>query len=82
MLLDRGDSDKLSIIHKLDIDKHLKVKKQDRQRVYLAAELLSTSTANALQIMYPNNSKMQNLSKFIRLIDSWFDVFNRLVSVA
>ena len=58
------------------------VSQQDRQRIYLAAELLSRTVANALEIMYPENIKMQNLSKFIRLIDLWFDTFNRLVSVA
>ena len=124
MLRDRGDSDKITILHKLDIDKHLKVKQQDRQdfnfryithsnfirtlvtviscnifefvfylkfkswmdsirqRVYLAAELLSRTVANALDSMYPNDTNMTNLSKFIRLMDLWFDVFNRLVSVA
>ena len=124
MLRDRGDSDKITILHKLDIDKHLKVKQQDRQdfnfryithsnfirtlvtviscnifefvfylkfkswmdsirqRVYLAAELLSRTVANALDSMYPNDTNMTNLSKFIRLIDLWFDVFNRLVFVA
>ena len=53
-----------------------------RQRVYLAAELLSRTVANALDTMYPNDTNMANLSKFIRLMDLWFDVFNRLVSVA
>ena len=53
-----------------------------RQRVYLAAELLSRTVANALETMYPNDTNMANLSKFIRLMDLWFDVFNRLVSVA
>ena len=58
------------------------VKEQDRQRVYLASELLSNSTATAMALMYPNDAKMQNLSKFIELIDLWFDVFNRWISVA
>ena len=58
------------------------VSQQDRQRIYLAAELLSRTVANALEIMYPENIKMQTLSKFIKLIDMWFDIFNRLVSVA
>ena len=53
-----------------------------RQRVYLAAELLSRTVANALESMYPNDTNMTNLSKFIRLIDLWFDVFNRLFFVA
>ena len=58
------------------------VSQQDRQRIYLAAELLSRTVGNALEIMYPENIKMQTLSKFIKLIDMWFDIFNRLVSVA
>ena len=58
------------------------VSHQDRQRIYLAAELLSRTVGNALEIMYPENIKMQTLSKFIKLIDMWFDIFNRLVSVA
>ena len=58
------------------------VQQQDRQRIYLAAELLSRTVASALEIMYPENIKMQTLSKFIKLIDMWFDIFNRLVSVA
>ena len=59
-----------------------RVKHQDRQRIYLASELLSESVANFLEVMYPNVEKMQNLSALIRLIDLWFDVFNRLVSIA
>ena len=75
----------LSVVIMFEFVFNLKFKSQMdsiRQRVYLAAELLSRTVANALEIMYPNDTKMTNLSKFIRLIDLWFDVFNRLVFVA
>ena len=75
----------LSVVIMFEFVFNLKFKSQMdsiRQRVYLAAELLSRTVANALEIMYPNDTKMTNLSKFIRLIDLWFDVFNRLDFVA
>ena len=66
----------MTIAYKLSIEKHLRVKRQDRQRVHTAAQLLSNTTANALEYLHPNDVKMKTLAKFIRLTDSWFDLFN------
>ncbi len=47
---------------------HIYVRAQDRQRVRVAAQLLSQSTALALDHLFPENGHMNELSKFILLI--------------
>ncbi len=47
---------------------HIYVRAQDRQRVRLAAQLLSSSTALALQHLFPGNDHMNQLSKLIHLL--------------
>ena len=59
---------------KLSILKHLGVKNQDRQRVYIAVQLLSATTANAIEILFPDGcaddvKHMKELADFIRLAD-------------
>ena len=52
------------------------MKKQDRQRVRTAAELISATTAHLLEYLFPSNVKMLTLARFIRLADTWFDLMN------
>ena len=52
------------------------MKKQDRQRVRTAAELISATTAHLLEYLFPNDIKMLTLARFIRLADKWFDLMN------
>ena len=52
---------------------HFDVKGSGRQKVRLAAELLSHSTATALKTLFPHKTKQ---AEFIENIDSWFDVMN------
>lgn len=55
---------------------HVNVKDQDKQRVYLATQLLSESTANAISQLFPSDPDMLELSDFVATIDGWFDTFN------
>ena len=52
------------------------MKRQDRQRVSTAAQLISATTAHTLEYLFPNDSKMTILARFIRLADQWFDLMN------
>ena len=52
------------------------MKRQDRPRVSTAAQLLSDTTAHALEYLFPNDVKMLVLARFIRLADKWFDLMN------
>ena len=54
----------------------LDIKHQDRQRVRPAAQLLSKSMADAIEHLFPNDAKMQELAEFLKIVDNWFDVFN------
>ena len=47
---------------------HIYVRAQDRQRVRVAAQLLSESTALALRHVFPENGHMNGLANFILLI--------------
>ena len=47
-----------------------------RQNVRMAAETLSSSVAQAMELLFPDNNEMKESAKFIRLMDSWFDCFN------
>ena len=44
--------------------------------VLTAAQLISETTANLLEYLFPNDIKMTTLAKFIRLADQWFDLVN------
>ena len=52
------------------------MKRQDRPRVSTAAQLLSDTTAHALEYLFPNDVKMLVLARFIKLADQWFDLMN------
>ncbi|KAK3918927.1 Transposable element P transposase [Frankliniella fusca] len=60
---------------------HMKCEKTSRQSVRLAAQLLSHSTAVALQRYLPGDDPEAalRLSKVIGTINSWFDVFNSYI---
>ena len=45
-------------------------------RVSTAAQLISETTANALEFLFPKNEEMWVLARFIRLADKWFDLMN------
>lgn len=74
LLKAKGNSE-ITIGFKLT-EKHLFIKDQDKQRVRPAAELLSRTTSNLLKILFPEDTKMQELSDFVLKVDSWFDVLN------
>ena len=48
----------------------------DRQKVKLATQLLSSTTADCLETVYPDDVGMKESADFIRLMDTWFDIFN------
>ncbi len=56
--------------------KHVNVKDQEKQRVYLAAQLLSRRTALAFRQLFPNDPVKQELADFIEVIDQYFDTMN------
>ena len=59
--------------------KHIDVKDQEKQRVYLAAQLLSHRTAEAIRQLFPEDQPKQELADFIDVVDSWFDTMNSRV---
>ncbi len=61
-----------NILHKLK-DIHIHCNGSQRQRVRMAAQVLSHTTATALKMLNPEK---KNQSKFINLINDWFDVLN------
>lgn len=74
-LLEAKGKNEITIGYKLT-EKHIDVRGQDKQRVRTACELLSTTTSNLIKTLFPKDSKMLELSKFILECDSWFDTFN------
>ena len=74
-LLDRLGDSEICMAHKLSAY-HINVRNQDKQRVYLAAQLLSQSTADAISQLFPNEPDMLECADFVSKMDSWFDVFN------
>lgn len=58
--------------------KHIECQRNERQKIQLAAELLSNKTATALQHYKsgPDIELANNVADFINLISSWFDVMN------
>jgi hypothetical protein len=47
-----------------------------RQNVRMAAETLSSSVAQSMEMLFPDDIEMKESAQFIRLMDSWFDCFN------
>lgn len=69
----------LKIMHKIT-EYHLSVRGTERQKVRPAAQLLSNTVANAVEWCgmegHLQNMHWKETSKFIKLINDWFDVFN------
>ena len=74
-LISNVDTGEFRCTHKLQMI-HLNCKSSERQRVFYATQLLSNSTSEALRLMFKNDKEAQDLSKFIKVVDSWFDVMN------
>jgi hypothetical protein len=68
----RVDTKEYKICHKLTPN-YFNVKGSGRQKVRLAAELLSHSTATAVKTLFHGKKKQAD---FIETINSWFDVMN------
>lgn len=70
-------STELSVCHKLSKE-HVKCEGPQRQKVKLASQLLSHTTATALQRYQPiSDTKLTNdTAYFIELINNWFDLAN------
>jgi len=73
-LMDR-DSGELKIVHKLT-PLHLNAVGVERQKVRIAAQLLSRTTAAAIRYLFPNKIEMEN---FFELVNDAFDVLNTRV---
>jgi hypothetical protein len=54
-------------------DRHLNAKGKQKQRVFLAAQLFSRTTATAWRKAFPNQTAQAD---FIELVNDWIDVFN------
>lgn len=69
----------LKLTFRLD-DRHIEVHGTKRMNVCLAAQLLSETTAKSLQYLggrgLLKSDNWEETSKFIMLVDSWFDLFN------
>ena len=66
------DNSEIKILPKITKE-HLDCQQNARQRVRMAAQLLSHSTATAMKILLPEKTQQAD---FIELVDSWFDVSN------
>ena len=69
------DVNELKIHHKLQ-PVHFNCTYSTRQRVRLAAQLISHTTATAIRCLHQNKKK---LADWIDLFDQWFDLFNSRV---
>jgi hypothetical protein len=54
----------------------VEVKDQDLQRVYKAARLISRTTGQALQLLFPEDQAMLEMADFIIKADQWFDTLD------
>ena len=74
--IEKNNKSDISMCPKLG--RHLLIKKgsQDRQRVRPAAQLLSSTTADVSDRLFPSDKKMKRFSEFVRDIDGWFDTKN------
>lgn len=74
-----ASSDDIKIVHKVT-DYHLSVRGSERQKVKPAAQLLSATLAKALEWCGSrslfSNFSWKETSKFLGLINDWFDTFN------
>ena len=77
LLLDK-DGDELKIAHKLT-PLHLTVTGMERQKVRLAAQLFSRTTASAIRYVCPEKKEMAD---FIELVNDSFDVLNSRTKTA
>jgi hypothetical protein len=68
----RRDRSELKCAFKLTSE-HLNVKGKKKQRVFLAVQLFSRTTASAWKMAYPNKSPQ---AEFIQLVNDWFDLSN------
>nr|CAH7725047.1 unnamed protein product [Callosobruchus chinensis] len=73
----------LTLAHKLT-EQHLYLKGSMRQRVRPAAQLLSNTTAKAMQYcgengLMPSNCDWKNAVKLVQICNDWFDLFNSRV---
>ena len=66
------DNSELKIHPKLS-PTHFNCVNSTRQRVRLAAELISHTTASAVRCLVPNK---KHLADWIEMFDQWFDIFN------
>ena len=55
---------------------HIHVSGQDKQKVFLATQLLSQTTANCISKFFPGDTTMQEMSQFISDVNTVFDIFN------
>lgn len=55
---------------------HITVTGAERQNVRVASQLFSHSVAQYLSRHYPEDQQTQKLSKFIDLVNKWFDISN------
>lgn len=72
----------MSITFKI-YDEHLSVKGPGRQKVKLASQLFSNTTANAIKWYYTLGMELYNALEtgdFIELVNDWFDVHNSTLS--
>ena len=74
----RGEAghSEITIAHKLNDEKIYEVQGQDKQRVKLAAVLLSETMANAINYFFPDDQNMKVLADFVLATNKWFDVLN------
>lgn len=67
-----------SIAHKLS-EEHLRVHHAGRQKVKLAAQLFSHSTASVIRRVYSLGHEIYNAAEteeFVEIVNDWFDIFN------
>lgn len=65
----------ISPIYKLTMH-HITLTGADKQNVRFASQLFSHSVAQYLETHFPTEQHTQKLSKFIELVNRWFDVCN------
>lgn len=68
-------SSEISSCYRLSLN-HVNCVKTARQNVAMACELLSHTTAQALVRYFPENEEALRLSRFIQIVNAWFDIFN------
>ena len=78
MLLSASNTE-VTIAYKIN-KYHLHIKGSERQKVRPAAQLFSNSVSKAIEYCgmkgFMQNSNWKETSKFVKLINDWFDIFN------